>query len=90
LYDISIVVNIFLMLFIGGRGSYAGPLIGAALLTFAPEVLSGFEKAQNLIFFILLLVLLLLWPCGLFGRSQDSGSMADMLPLWLRRRLPSR
>jgi len=90
LYDISIVVNIFLMLFIGGRGSYAGPLIGAALLTFAPEVLSGFEKAQNLIFFILLLVLLLLWPGGLLGRSQDAGSMADMLPLWLQRRLPSR
>jgi branched-chain amino acid transport system permease protein len=89
LYDISIVVNIFLMLFIGGRGSYAGPVVGAAVLTFAPEILSGFEKAQNLIFFLLLLVLLLLWPSGLFGRSQDAGSIADMLPRWLRRRLSS-
>ena len=86
LYDLGIVLNVFLMLFIGGRGSHAGPLIGAALLTFAPQFLAGLEQYQNLVFFGVLLVLILVWPSGFFGRARDSGPLQDVVPLWLRRR----
>jgi branched-chain amino acid transport system permease protein len=86
LYDISIILNIFLMLFVGGRGSHVGPVIGAGLLTVAPQLLAGLEKFQNLVFFVFLLVLILIWPSGLFGRVRDSGPLEDMLPPWLRRR----
>jgi branched-chain amino acid transport system permease protein len=71
LYDISVVLNVLLMLFIGGRGSFAGPILGAALLTFAPQVLSGLEKYQSLVFFMLLLALIVLWPSGFFGRRTE-------------------
>ncbi len=86
LYDIGIMVNVFLMLFIGGRGSYVGPIIGAGVLTVAPQLLAGLEQYQNLVFFIFLLVLILVWPSGLFGRVRDSGPLETMLPIWLRRR----
>jgi branched-chain amino acid transport system permease protein len=68
LYDIGAVVMVFLMLFIGGRGSIVGPVIGATLLTLVPQFLSSLEQYQNLVFFIFLLVLILIWPSGLFGR----------------------
>jgi branched-chain amino acid transport system permease protein len=86
LYDISIVLNVFLMLFIGGRGSLVGPVVGAGLLTFAPQFLAGLEQYQNLVFFGVLLVVVLVWPSGLFGRVRDSGPVQDILPLWLWRR----
>jgi branched-chain amino acid transport system permease protein len=86
LYDIGIVLNIFLMLFIGGRGSLVGPIIGAGLLTLAPQLLAGLEQFQNLVFSVFLLVLILVWPAGLFGRVRDSGPIEAMLPAWLRRR----
>jgi len=86
LYDLGIVLNVFLMLFIGGRGSLAGPVLGAALLTFAPQFLAGLEQYQNLAFFGVLLVLILVWPSGFFGRARDSGPLREIVPLWLRRR----
>jgi branched-chain amino acid transport system permease protein len=86
LYDIGIVLNIFLMLFIGGRGSDVGPVIGAAVLTLAPQFLAGLEQFQNLVFFVFLLLLILIWPAGLFGRVRDSGPLETMLPSWMRRR----
>jgi len=86
LYDIGIVLNVFLMLFIGGRGSLAGPVVGAAVLTFAPQFLAGLQQYQNLVFFGVLLILILVWPSGFFGRSRDSGPLREILPLWLRRR----
>lgn len=86
LYDIGIVLNVFLMLFIGGRGSLIGPVVGAGLLTLAPQLLAGLEQYQNLVFFGVLLVLILVWPSGLFGRVRDSGPLEAILPLWCQRR----
>lgn len=71
LYDIGAVVSVFLMLFVGGRGSTVGPVIGAALLTLVPQYLSGLEQYQNLVFFLFLLILILVWPSGLFGRAKQ-------------------
>jgi len=86
LYDIGIIINLFLMLFVGGRGSLVGPILGAGLLTFAPQFLAGLEQYQNLVFFIFLLVLIIVWPAGLFGRVQDSAPLQTILPIRLRRR----
>ena len=90
LYDIGIVLNVFLMLFVGGRGSLAGPIVGAALLTFAPQFLAGLEQYQNLVFFGVLLALILVWPSGFFGRTRDAAPLSEILPPWLRRRQPAR
>ena len=67
LYDINIILNLFFMLFVGGRGSTIGPIAGAVILVLLPQLLSGLEQYQSLLFFVGLMVLLRVWPNGLFG-----------------------
>lgn len=86
LYDINIIITLFLMLFVGGRGSIAGPIVGAGFLIVVPQLISGLERYQNLVFYIALLVLILVRPSGLFGPSHDTVPLRDLLPdlPWLR------
>ncbi len=91
LYDIGTVINLFIMLFVGGRGSVVGPLLGSAVVILGPQLIAGLEQYQNLVFFLLLLALLLLRPAGLLGRIRDPAPLTAILPVWLlRRRLPAR
>lgn len=82
LYDINIVITLFLMLFIGGRGSAVGPIVGAGILIIGPQLISGLERFQNLVFFTLLLVLILVRPSGLFGAAHDTIPLRTLLPNW--------
>jgi branched-chain amino acid transport system permease protein len=84
LYDINIILSLFFMLFIGGRGSTIGPIIGAGIVVIVPQLMSGLERYQNLIFFVILLLLLLIRPAGLFGRMRESVPLTALLPGWLR------
>jgi branched-chain amino acid transport system permease protein len=52
---------------IGGLGSLAGSLIGAVLLTAAPELLRNVAGVQEIAFAMLLILVLLLMPQGLSG-----------------------
>jgi branched-chain amino acid transport system permease protein len=67
LYDINIILNLFFMLFVGGRGSTIGAVAGSAILVLVPQLLSGLEQYQNLLFFLGLMVVLRVRPHGLFG-----------------------
>jgi branched-chain amino acid transport system permease protein len=84
LYDINIIITLFLMLFVGGRGSTVGPIVGAGFLVIVPQLISGLERFQNLVFFSALLVLILVRPSGLFGPTHESIPLRALLP-----RLPS-
>jgi branched-chain amino acid transport system permease protein len=84
LYDVNIILTIFIMLYVGGRGSTVGPIVGAAVLTLVPQLISGLERYQNLVFFVLLLALILAAPNGLFGATPQANIAA---PGWLRSRL---
>lgn len=79
LYDVNIILTIFIMLYVGGRGSTVGPIVGAGVLILVPQFMSGLERYQNLLFFIALLALILAAPNGLFG----TGAAASALPTWL-------
>jgi len=57
----------FAIVMIGGLSSVFGSLIGAALLTAAPEVLRNFAGMEELVFSFLLIVVLLFVPRGLYG-----------------------
>jgi branched-chain amino acid transport system permease protein len=89
LYDISIVINLMFMLFVGGLRSTVGPVVGAAFVILVPQLVSGFEQYQNLIFFILLLLVILIRPAGLFGRVRGGG-LDSLLPAWLVQRWAQR
>jgi branched-chain amino acid transport system permease protein len=82
LYDINIVITLFLMLFVGGRGSAVGPIVGAGFMIIVPQPISGLERFQNLVFFTLLLVLILVRPSGLFGAADDTIPLRTLLPNW--------
>jgi branched-chain amino acid transport system permease protein len=80
LYDINIIITLFLMLFVGGRDSIVGPIVGAGFLVMVPQLISGLERFQNLVFFILLLMLILLRPAGLFGAAHDTVPLRSLFP----------
>lgn len=81
LYDINIIIMLFLMLFIGGRGSTVGPIVGAGFLIIVPQLISGLERFQNLVFFTVLLLLIVVRPAGLFGAaSHEALPLTAMFP----------
>jgi branched-chain amino acid transport system permease protein len=80
LYDINIIITLFLMLFVGGRGSTIGPIVGAGFLIIVPQLVSELERLQNLVFYTALLLLILVRPSGLFGRSHDAIPLRSLLP----------
>lgn len=57
----------FAIVMVGGLASIAGSLMGALLLTAAPEVLRNFPGAEEIVFSLLLIGVLLVLPGGLAG-----------------------
>jgi branched-chain amino acid transport system permease protein len=53
------------MVAVGGRGHVWGPLAGAAMLTFVPELLQDAEDAELLLFGAAMVAILLLFPDGI-------------------------
>ena len=56
-----------LVVLIGGAGTVAGPLVGAAIVVLLPELLAGLAEYRLLFFGALLLVVLWLAPEGVVG-----------------------
>jgi branched-chain amino acid transport system permease protein len=90
LYDISIVINLIFMLYVGGPRSIVGPIVGAAFVILVPQMAAGLEHYQNIIFYVLLLVVILVRPSGLFGTATETRGLDSMLPIWLMARLRAR
>lgn len=66
-FDLHQLLLQFSIVMIGGLGSIAGSLLGAALLTAAPEVLRNIPGAEEIIFSLLLICVLLFAPNGIAG-----------------------
>jgi branched-chain amino acid transport system permease protein len=90
LYDISIVINLILMLYVGGTRSVVGPIVGAAFVIMVPQMAAGLERYQNVFFYVLLLLVILVKPSGLFGKATETRGLDSMIPLWLLSRLRAR
>ena len=57
----------FAIVMVGGLGSITGSMLGAVLLTAAPEVLRNFPGAEEIVFSLMLIVVLLFMPRGFVG-----------------------
>lgn len=68
MYSIEILVIVVL----GGMGSITGSIVAAILLTLLPEALREFSTYRLLIYAVLLIIMMLFKPSGLFGTKELS------------------
>jgi branched-chain amino acid transport system permease protein len=73
--------EIVVMVVLGGLGSVTGSIVAAFVLTVALEVLREFQQYRMVVYALLLIVLMLLRPQGIFGTRE----LWDLRPF---RRLP--
>lgn len=66
-FDLHQLLLQFAIVMIGGLGSIVGSILGAALLTAAPEILRNFPGAEEIVFSLILIAVLLFLPGGLYG-----------------------
>lgn len=64
-YGLHMVILSFTMLYVGGIGTVAGPLIGALIVSLLPEIFRGFKDYQDLAYGVALILLLIYAPRGL-------------------------
>lgn len=63
-------VEAVIMVVIGGMGSLSGAILGGVIVSLLPEVLRVFEQYRMVIFPLILIVLMLVRPMGLFGHKE--------------------
>jgi branched-chain amino acid transport system permease protein len=59
------VVLGFTMLYVGGIGTVAGPMVGALIISLLPETFRGFKEFQDLAYGAALILILIYAPKGL-------------------------
>jgi len=72
---------VILMTYIGGIGGFAGPIIGAILVTYLQVMLSDVTEVWQLYFGLLFIGMVMFVPNGI------AGLIARQVPLWQARRL---
>lgn len=72
-FTFMISVTILLMVILGGLGSITGSVVGAMVLYILPEALRQFISEYRMVLYsVLLIVLMLLRPEGIFGKKEIS------------------
>ena len=73
-FGFFMTVNILVVTVLGGLGSISGTIVSAAIMTVLPEVLrslpTGDVDIRMIVFPILLVLIMILRPKGLFGRKE--------------------
>ena len=60
-------VEIVVMVIVGGMGSITGSIIAAIILTLLPELLRGVQEYRMILYALVLIIMMLTRPQGLFG-----------------------
>ena len=66
-FDFLKSIDIVMMVILGGMGRTAGVIVAAVLLTLLPEFLRGFAEYRMILYSLLIVVLMILRPQGLFN-----------------------
>lgn len=69
-FGLHMVVLAFTMIYIGGLGTVAGPIIGALIVSLLPEMFRGLSESQDLAYGLTLIVILIYAPKGLVGLAK--------------------
>jgi branched-chain amino acid transport system permease protein len=66
-FGVNTSINMLVMLFLGGIGTIFGPALGAVFLKLLPELTYRFQDYEMLMNGIILIIVLVFMPKGLFG-----------------------
>ena len=66
-FDFMKSIDIVVMVILGGMGRTAGVIVAAVVLTLLPEFLRGFAEYRMIIYALLIIILMILRPQGLFN-----------------------
>ncbi|HEY7107354.1 MAG TPA: branched-chain amino acid ABC transporter permease [Acidimicrobiia bacterium] len=66
-FDVSISLSVLLMVLLGGAESIYGPVIGAAIVVYLPELLRNQREYADIIYSALVLLIVLVFPTGVAG-----------------------
>lgn len=69
-FNIDISLLVLLMLLLGGMNSMYGPVIGAVVLVYLPELLRGVQDYADFIYGVAVLVIVVAFPSGIAGLRQ--------------------
>jgi branched-chain amino acid transport system permease protein len=78
----ELIVSMILMIVIGGRGTIAGPIIGAAVVTLLPEYLRWMGNWRMSVYGVILFLLVIFLPKGimqLWGTISQKGILAGLV-----------
>jgi branched-chain amino acid transport system permease protein len=77
-FGVNTSINLLVMLFLGGTGTIYGPALGAVFLKLLPEATYQFQDYEMLMNGVILIVVLVFMPKGLFGilTSMKKGILA--------------
>jgi len=75
-FDFMKSIDFIVMVILGGMGRTAGVIVAAILLTVLPEFLRGFADYRMIIYSLLIIVLMIARPQGLFtfGKSNQKAN----------------
>ncbi|MEQ1615442.1 MAG: branched-chain amino acid ABC transporter permease [Hyphomicrobiaceae bacterium] len=78
-FGMNMVILGFTMLYIGGIGSVAGPLVGAIVVQLLPETFRAFKEYQDIIYGTALILILIYAPGGLasIGSAKRNAAAAS-------------
>jgi branched-chain amino acid transport system permease protein len=65
-------IEVIAMVVLGGLGSVSGSVVAAVILTLLPEVLRPIKELRMVIYSLMLIVLMIARPQGLFGQRELS------------------
>lgn len=74
-FGFMLSIELVVMVILGGSGSLAGPIVGAALFTLLPEYLRAYGQYDVVFFGVVLIVVLMFLPGGIVGgaaRAADA------------------
>jgi branched-chain amino acid transport system permease protein len=75
-FDFMKSIDIVVMVILGGMGRTVGVIVAAILLTILPEVLRGFADYRMIIYSLMIIVLMIARPQGLFAFGKSAQSRA--------------
>ena len=72
-FDLLASINLMVYMVVGGIGSFAGPIIGAAVLVVVPEMFRGLKMFTPYVFAGIVILTIFLIPQGLVGLYEKIG-----------------